>query len=503
MSSQSNTRFDVGVSSPRPRVRRRPPIPVVVIIPSLEVGGAEMDLLRNLPRLDRARFSVTVYTFEQRGQLAPAMEAAGIPVHGPSRAPGPVRASHTGTESPTFRQQDAVPEAARPAGDLPSGSVAVAQEETGSATPESLNGGLRSLGARARARMRASLERYPRLRAMIRGSLLLVLKAVNAMALARQYGAVVLPMSAYLWRRNPAVVHCLIPNAYFFGTIATLLSGRRCVVMSRLSLNLYQAQYPSLGHIERKYLHRVVRVAVGNARIILRQLRDEGIPERKLFLLYNGIDAETFTPRPGGRAKARQALGLDADCFVMTVVANLHPYKGHADLLRALALAGDRMKPHWMLLVPGRDQQGQRLRYERLAAELGIEAKVQFLGPRDDISTLLAASDLHIHPSHQEALPNSIIEAMAAELAVIATRVGGIPELIEDGVNGLLIQPQRPEALSEAIVQLAQAPQLRDAMGQRSGRKVREGFTLQHSVERYQQLYALAARRRLDAAMAQ
>jgi glycosyltransferase involved in cell wall biosynthesis len=311
----------------------------------------------------------------------------------------------------------------------------------------------------------------------------------------RRYGAVILPMAAFIRQQHAEVVHCLLPNGYFFGTFATLVAGRRCIVMSRLGLNVYQSQYPGFTWLERQVLHRLVRVAVGNAKRVLQELGDEGVPERKLFLLYNGIETEAFRPHTGTRDATRNALAIGPDTLVMSVVANLHPYKGHADLLEALAFAGKQLAPDWVLLVAGRDQLGQRAYCETLAAELGIAAQVRFLGPRDDIAALLAASDLHVHPSHQEALPNSIIEAMAAELPLVATRVGGIPELIEHGVNGLLVEPHQPEAMAGAIVQLASAPDLRRAMGLWSARKVREQFTLERSVERYEQLYTRVAGR--------
>ncbi|MEA1051478.1 glycosyltransferase [Lamprobacter modestohalophilus] len=392
------------------------------------------------------------------------METAGISVHAPAHDLEPVPAADD--------------------------EILAAASNTSDATTS-----IRRRLRRVRASVGPVIRRNHLLHVLIRSPISIGAKLVNSLALLRGYWAVIVPMAAFIRAQQADVVHCLLPNGYFYGTFATLLARRRCIVMSRLGLNVYQAQYPGFSRLERQVLHRLVRVAVGNAKRVLQELVDEGLPERKLFLLYNGIDTEAFRPCPVAREAARNALGLDPDAFVMSVVANLHPYKGHADLLRALALAHKQLALDWVLLVAGRDQLGQRAVCENLAAELGISAQVKFLGPRDDIAALLAASDLQVHPSHQEALPNSIIEAMAAELPVIATRVGGIPELIEDGVNGLLVEPQRPEALAAAIVQLSRAPDVRRAMGQCSGLKVREHFTLERSVERYQQLYMKVAGR--------
>jgi glycosyltransferase involved in cell wall biosynthesis len=266
--------------------------------------------------------------------------------------------------------------------------------------------------------------------------------------------------------------------------------------MSRVGLNVYQDKYPFYKFVERRILHRFVNVAVGNAKIVLRQLHEEGVRRHKLFLLYNGIDTARFAPRLGQRSTARKVLGLTQQHFVMTIVANLHPYKGHADLLTALRTIQTDLPENWTLLVAGRDVQNQLTVLRAEAENLGIREHVRFLGPRNDITTILAASDLHILPSHQEALPNSIIEAMASALPVIATRVGGIPELITDGKNGLLVDAYDSTGLGQAIATLAADCPRRKLMGTQNLNKVRTSFTLTQSVARYEELYSLVANHR-------
>jgi glycosyltransferase involved in cell wall biosynthesis len=458
----------------RPGVNlKKEPVPVVVVIGSLDVGGAEMDLLRNLPRIDRARFDISVYAFRSPGALCARMIAAGIPVHSP----------------------DVVAEGKNP--EAPARTAAI------SGGASAARNGRRSLGHAAET-VEPLLANNAVFDALIRRPARLLLGIVRAvlglfgrgLSGLRGYGAqvmahaaIALPMARYIRGRRAAVVHTMLPDAYFYGTFATLLSGRRCVTMSRVGLNVYQEKYPFYKFFERRLLHRFVRVAVGNAKLVLEQLHEEGVSRHKLFLLYNGIEAQNFERKPGDRARARLALGIDADALVITVIANLHPYKGHVDLLEALGEVQGRLPPKWTVIAAGRDTLGQRTICEDLAKRLGIDEHLRFVGQRDDIPTLLAASELHIHPSHQEALPNSIIEAMAASLPVIATRVGGVPELIEDGVNGLLVDPHAPSALAGAILTLASDAERRRTMGEHSAAKVRQQFTLERSVERYEQLY--------------
>jgi glycosyltransferase involved in cell wall biosynthesis len=449
-------------------------VPVVVVIGSLDVGGAEMDLLRNLPRIDRQRFDVSVYAFRAPGALAEQMVVAGIPVYSPD-AVGEGRPSDVSPPARTISGVD--------------GSAGYGRRRFDRAV-ESLSAHVPK-NAVSEALIRAPARLLLRIAGAIVGAVgggLSRLRSYSAQVKA--HAAIALPMARHIRTRRAAVVHTMLPDAYFYGTFATLLSGRLCVTMSRVGLNVYQEKYPFYKFFERRLLHRFVRVAVGNAKLVLEQLHDEGVRRRKLFLLYNGIEAQNFERKPGDRARARQALGIGADDLVITVIANLHPYKGHADLIEALGEIQDRLPMKWTVIAAGRDTLGQRQICEDLAKRLNIDAHLWFVGQRDDIPALLASSDLHIHPSHQEALPNSIIEAMAASLPVIATRVGGVPELIEDGVNGLLVDPHAPSELGQAILALASDAERRRAMGEHSAVKVRQQFTLERSVERYEQLYA-------------
>ena len=121
-----------------------------------------------------------------------------------------------------------------------------------------------------------------------------------------------------------------------------------------------------------------------------------------------------------------------------------------------------------------------------------MQANVIFTGPRPDVAALLQASDLFILSSHHEGLPNSILEAMASALPVVATQVGGIPELILGAENGILVPAHNPQALAAAIIKLASAQELRLKMGQANRQRVLAHFSLAQSVAKYEQAYSLA-----------
>ncbi len=371
---------------------------VLVIIPSLEVGGAEMDLLRVLPRIDRSRFRVDVWTFQYRGELADRMSAAGIRVIDPA-----------------------------PWG--PDPSLAGSPQGSGAA--------------------------FGRIGALVR-----LLRNVAAGA-------------RLLRAQNYDIIHSVLPSSYLIAVLARTVALRGRVLMSRLSQNWYQADHPLFGIIERQILHRTAAAAIGNAKMIVDELRAEGIDEHKLSLVRNGLDIEQFDRSLADRNSARKQLLLPPEAFVLSAVANLHRYKGYDDLMAALASAVPRLPEEWYLLVAGSDREGNLERLRQAARLKGLENNVRFLGPRSDVPLILSAADVHVTASHSEGLPNNVIEAMFARLPVIGTAVGGIPELVEDGKTGLLVAAEDSEGLAHAIVELAIEPRKRIAMG-RLGRAVAE-----------------------------
>ena len=300
-----------------------------------------------------------------------------------------------------------------------------------------------------------------------------------------------LPLAAYIVRHRIHVVHCFLPRAYLVGGIATALVPGRQLAMSRVSRNFYMDEQPFCRFLETRILHRVVDAAICNAAVIRNDLVEEGVPETRIWTIRNGIDAAAFAKSAAGRAEARQRLGVHRDRLVFTTVANLYSYKGHTDLLYALSrIAGD-LPAGWQLLCAGRDVDSRRATLELLARDLGLGGNVSFLGLVNDVVDLLAASDIHVHPSREEGLPNAILEAMACGLPVVATTAGGIPELVVDGVGGLLVSPGDPEALGHALSVMVRDSELRTRMGARNSRRAVETFSLDTSVREYERLYTV------------
>jgi glycosyltransferase involved in cell wall biosynthesis len=416
------------------------PIRVLVLIPTLDIGGAEVDVARTLPRLDRRRFEVIVCAFMGRGTLAQPLQDAGIEVIGPS-------------------------------------------------DPRTFGIGCGPISPPSRLRAAAWLRRLSEI-APIR-------TLWRHLASAVSYVRIGIVISARIRKMQIDVVHAILPNSYVVAGIATLFAPRRPLVMSRVSLNWYHRQYPILSALERRVLHRFVTAVICNSAAVQQDLVAEGVAASKIRLIPNGIDVQGFSGAGIDRRQARERLGIAREALVFSLVASVRPYKGHADLLRALWLIRDRLPAGWVLLAPGRDIDGYLGRMQRLGGEFGLSAHIRFLGERHDIAAVLRAADIHVSASHTEGFPNNILEAMCSGLPVIATAVGGVPEMVVEGETGLLVPPANPEAMARALHSLANDPGRRAAMGE-AGRRLASSFSIERCAAAIERLYAdvVAERRR-------
>ena len=295
-----------------------------------------------------------------------------------------------------------------------------------------------------------------------------------------------LALARWLRRERPDVVHFFLPRPYVFGSLAAELAGHRLRLMSRRSLTVYRDKYPLLGGIER-WLHRRTFGILGNSQAVMDQLEAEVDDRDKLGLIHNGIDlpSPVFTSR---RRQTRDLLKIPDSALVIAVIANLIAYKGHRDLIDALALIKDQLPIPWRVLAIGRDD-GIGGDLKARAQFVGVGDNILWLGERGDVDELLSASDMFILPSHQEGFSNALLEAMAARLPVVATAVGGNSDAVVDGETGSLVPVRDPRALAAAILRLAQNPDLRVNFGEAGRRRVERHFSLQACVDRYERLY--------------
>lgn len=281
--------------------------------------------------------------------------------------------------------------------------------------------------------------------------------------------------------------HTFLPEAYLFAAIAarlTFFSG--FLIMSRRSLSNYQQRRPFLSKLER-LMHRFTSKALGNSQAVVQQLYEEGFAKEKVDLIYNGIDLSAFQSLPT-KQELRESLGLDQESLIFIIVANLIPYKGHADLLNALGKIHTQLPEKWNLLCVGYSA-GIQNQLEMQANNLNIEQHVKFLGSRLDTPLLLGASDIGILCSHEEGFSNSILEAMAAGLPMVVTNVGGNAEAVGTMRTGFVVESKNPEALANSLLTLALSQDLREKFGKAGRKKVEKHFTLIQCAKAYADFY--------------
>src|SRR5262245_23977410 len=297
----------------------------------------------------------------------------------------------------------------------------------------------------------------------------------------------------WLMRRwHPHIVHFYLPGPYLVGTPLAVAAGAPIKIMSRRSLSNYHKYHPLLGRLERLF-HRVTDAVVGNSQAVVNDLIGEGVSRDKLHLIYNAITTALYLP---DRSTARKAVGLEQEDLVGVVIANLIPYKGHRDLIEGLAAVSQGLPLGWRVLCAGRDE-GMQGKLEGLAEAYGIKENVQFLGERTDTATLLGMADFCVLSSWEEGFSNVVLEAMAAGLPIVVTKVGGNPEAVIDQEAGLVVPPRDPKALGDAILRLAQDPDLRERLGAAAKRRVKQEFSLENCVESHNRLYEELMSRRL------
>ena len=221
-------------------------------------------------------------------------------------------------------------------------------------------------------------------------------------------------------------------------------------------------------------------------------IQEDGFDPSLIRVVRNGVDFEKFANVLGSREKLFPNLPREAK--LIAVVANMNvETKGHSDLIRAAAeVCRDYPKTKFLLIGDG----AERPRIEGLTAELGLRDSVLFLGRRNDVALVLACCDLSVLPSWAEGLPNSVLEAMAAGLPVVATRVGGTPEIIENEVSGLLVPPRNAHALAQAILRLLRDPKLAQGLARAGRERIHRQFSFQRLLAELDNLYAEGKRRK-------
>jgi glycosyltransferase involved in cell wall biosynthesis len=286
-----------------------------------------------------------------------------------------------------------------------------------------------------------------------------------------------------LWRERPALVHTNTLKTHLLAGSASHLAGCRLLWHLRDILEEGNALNWLL-RAARRFQPKVIAISKAVERSL-------GEAEVDVVVIYNGTDLSAF--RPGvNREATRSSLGLKPADIAVAIVGRLTPWKGHRELLRAVgALAGEQANVK--LLVVGEvafweDIYEAELR--RMAEDLRVADRVRWLGFRKDVPDILAASDIFALPSVDEPFGRAIVEAMACEKPVVATRSGGVPEIVVEGETGLLVSPGDDGELAAALRQLTGSEELRRRMGKAGRERAMRLFDVNRTAAQVQELYA-------------
>lgn len=292
-----------------------------------------------------------------------------------------------------------------------------------------------------------------------------------------------LRLARLLRREHADVLHThALAAANVLGRVAARLVAVAVVSHLHIENPFRPATRPLLRRLDNvtaRLCARLVAVSEDTRRAYERQ----GYPEGRIEVVYNGVELDGR----GAAPDVRSELGIPAEAPLVGEVARLCPVKGQRELIEALASV-----PRARLVLVGADLErggAFQAELERETDRLGIRDRVAFVGCRDDAAELLGQLDVVALPSWTEGLPLVLLEAMARRRAVVATPVGGTPELVADGETGLLVPPRNPGALAEAIRNLLADPDLRARMGEAGYRRVAERFSADAMCRRVLELY--------------
>lgn len=281
-----------------------------------------------------------------------------------------------------------------------------------------------------------------------------------------------------VWAVKPDLVH--VNDLYWmpYGAKVKRKTGIPVLVTVRQNLQARKVRQYQLERADRTIvLSRMARI----------MLEREGLDRQNVSVIPSGID-ERYFDTGFDRGLLREEWGLPRDALVLGSVGNVLEVKGYDILLKALAEV-TRQEGSSELIIVGRDDSHYARELYGLAKQLHLDKRVHWLGFQEDVRPFLAMMDVMVLASRAEALGVALLEAMAMGRPVVAARVGGIPEAVEDGRTGILVPPEDPSALAEACLHLLRHPDQRVRMGEAGRKRVEEQFSLDRTMAALHQVY--------------
>lgn len=288
------------------------------------------------------------------------------------------------------------------------------------------------------------------------------------------------------------ILHCH-RNAMFWGGLCAAFAdaGARAIAVHHTGTMRTEKNFENIDRWFLSGTRAIIALSESHARYLEEV---DGVDPRKITIIENGIVPENYRRTAPATVEAlRREFGFGPTDRVIIMVAGLRPEKAHESVIEAARLlTADGMAARFLLVGDG----PRRSELEGMARERGVSERITFAGERRDVADLLHLASVLVLPSHPrvETLPLSIMEAMAAGVPVVASRVGSIPDMIQDGVNGRMISPANARELANAIAELLANPDLARRMAAAGERTVTEKYTLERMTFKYANLLETLAR---------
>jgi glycosyltransferase involved in cell wall biosynthesis len=279
----------------------------------------------------------------------------------------------------------------------------------------------------------------------------------------------VLGIARRLRELQPDIVHTFLLTASLYGRLGAILAGVPVIIGTEV--NVYEHKQAHHALAERLLMRGTDRVVVSAESVREFYMQQVHATPAKVDVIYNAVDWSQLQTTIS-RESMRATVGVGPGAPLAGIIARLTEQKAHRYLFDAMASTPELAPLHLIVVGDGDLRDEVRAHADRL----GLSARVHFLGARRDLGDLLGAIDVFVMPSLWEGLPLSLVLAMGAGLPVVATRVAGIPEVVQDGVTGLLVPPADVPALGSALARLVADPALRHTMGDAAAAFVRPRF---------------------------
>lgn len=276
------------------------------------------------------------------------------------------------------------------------------------------------------------------------------------------------------------LLHAHTSHGHVYIQLAAVLCGRdrpQVIVHRRVDFSIFRRSFLGLNRF--KYLHGVDRY-VTVSRAIKRVLEDDGIPGERIRVVHSGIDMSRIEDAPDRKAELRAELAVPEGHALVVNVAHFADHKGQIYLVEAAPKIFESC-PETVIAIVGDGELREPLMEK--ARELGVMDRMRFPGFRDDVPSILKAADVFCMPSHMEGLGTSVLDAMAARCPVVGTEAGGMPEMLEHEVNGLVCPIRDSAAVATHVTRLLQDPEWARGLAEKAYETCRAGFSRAAMVE--------------------